>query len=80
MRRVLVVAGARTLIMGLWEMPAHDTFEWMLSLYETRLRDGLDTPRAVHAATKSLLDWRRREGKSLHPALWGGFVAAGDWH
>ncbi len=79
LRRAFQVAGARSLIMSLWAVSDAAACEWMEALYAARFRDGLGTAEAVHAATKAMVDARRRAGQSTHPFYWGGFVAAGDW-
>jgi CHAT domain-containing protein len=79
LRRAFRVAGASTLIMSLWKVHDEVAAEWMESLYEARLTGGADTMTAVTAATRELLANRRRNQAVTHPALWGGFVASGEW-
>jgi len=79
LRRAFQVAGARTLIMSLWAVSDAAACEWMEALYAARYRDGLGTAAAVHAATQRIIETRRRNGQSIHPFYWAGFVAAGDW-
>lgn len=79
LRRALQVAGARTVILSLWDLRDEVALRWMDLLYEARLRDGLDTAQAVNTATLGLLRERRAAGESTHPFYWAGLVAAGDW-
>ena len=79
LRRAFQVAGARTVIMSLWSVEDESAREWMRALYEGRLEDGLDTAAAVHNASLTVLEARRKRGESTHPSFWAGFVAAGDW-
>jgi CHAT domain-containing protein len=79
LRRAFQVAGARTLIMSLWEVEDTSARQWMRSLYEARLERGAGTAEAVREANLAMLDERRRRRQSTHPFFWGGFVAAGDW-
>jgi tetratricopeptide (TPR) repeat protein/CHAT domain-containing protein len=79
LRRAFSVAGARTLIMSLWQVEDQPTREWMRLLYEGRFVQGLDTADSVRRATLELLQQRRRSGLSTHPFYWAGFVAAGEW-
>ncbi len=79
LRRAFKVAGARTLIMSLWQVEDESTREWMKMLYEGHFVQGLDTDESVQRATLELLRNRRRSGLSTHPFYWAGFVAAGDW-
>jgi CHAT domain-containing protein/Tfp pilus assembly protein PilF len=79
MRRAFQVAGARTLIMSLWQVEDEATHAWMDELYTNRLVRGLSTIDSVHAASLALLDERRSAGLSTHPFYWAGFIASGDW-
>ena len=79
LRRAFQTAGAQTLIMSLWPVRDDATAEWMASLYEARLSDGVDTITATTAASRSILEHRRENQITTHPALWAGFVASGGW-
>ena len=78
LRRALFTAGAESAIMSLWKVEDDATRDWMRQLYQARLA-GLSTAESLHRASLSILDQRRRAGRSDHPYYWGGFVAAGDW-
>jgi CHAT domain-containing protein len=79
LRRAFQVAGARSVIMSLWEVSDRATCQWMEGLYAARFAGGLHTADAVSRATREVLEARRRHGQSTHPFYWGAFVAAGDW-
>ena len=79
MRRAFQVAGARTVVMSLWQVEDRSARVWMRALYEGRLVQGLDTADAVREASLSVLRSRRARQQSTHPFYWAGFVAAGDW-
>jgi CHAT domain-containing protein len=79
LRRAFDIAGSRTLIMTLWRVRDDIAAEWMDRLYENRLERKLDTATSVARATRSVLDRLREDGISTHPAIWGAFVASGDW-
>lgn len=79
LRRAFQVAGARTVIMSLWPVDDQGTRAWMRVLYEARLRRGLSTADAVHAASVTVLRDRRAKKQSTLPVYWAAFVAAGDW-
>jgi CHAT domain-containing protein/tetratricopeptide (TPR) repeat protein len=79
LRRALRIAGVRTAILSLWEVDDQATRRWMRSLYEGRWRLRLDASRSVRQASLSVLDERRRQGLTTHPASWGAFIAVGDW-
>ncbi|HEU5180119.1 MAG TPA: CHAT domain-containing tetratricopeptide repeat protein, partial [Candidatus Polarisedimenticolia bacterium] len=78
LRRAFQLAGARTVIMSLWQVDDRATLDWMRRLYDGRGK-GLSTAESVHQASLSALQERRAKGKSTHPFYWGAFVAAGDW-
>ncbi len=78
LRRAFEIAGARTLIMSLWQVEDQATIAWMKRLYASRL-SGLSTAEAMRDASLQTLAARRRAGKDTHPFYWGAFVAAGDW-
>lgn len=79
LRRVFSLAGARTVIMSLWQVEDESSSLWMQALYRAHWRDGLDTAEAVRRASLEMLERRRSAGLSDHPFYWAGFVAAGDW-
>ena len=79
LRRAFQVAGARTVVMSLWQVEDRSARVWMRALYEGRLVQGLDTADAVREASLSVLRSRRARQQSTHPFYWAGFVAAGDW-
>ncbi len=78
LRRALEMSGAETLIMSLWKVQDLATREWMGILYRKRLA-GASTAVAVQAASRKVLQARRRSGRSTHPFFWGAFVASGGW-
>jgi len=79
LRRAFQVAGARTVVMSLWQVEDRSARVWMRALYEGRLVQWLDTADAVREASLSVLRDRRARQQSTHPFYWAGFVAAGDW-
>jgi len=80
LRHAMQLAGVHSLIMSLWSVGDEATGQWMNALYSGRLNRSLDTSRAVHEASLSLIRQRRGAGQSTHPFFWAAFVAAGDWH
>jgi CHAT domain-containing protein/tetratricopeptide (TPR) repeat protein len=78
LRRTFQVAGARTVLMSLWDVDDQATRDWMRHLYESRLR-GRSTVESLRDASIAVLSARRSAGVSTHPFTWGAFVAAGDW-
>ena len=80
LRRAFQVAGARTVIMSLWQIEDEATRQWMTALYQEHFQSGKDTRESVRAATLKVLRRRRASLQSTHPFFWGAFIAAGDWH
>lgn len=78
LRRAFEVAGCHGLVVSLWPVQDEATETWMKALYRARFERGLSTDEAVRAASRALLDQRRREGASTHPFAWAAFIAAGD--
>jgi CHAT domain-containing protein len=77
MRRAFQVAGARTTIMSLWPVEDAASREWMKALHRAGREHGLDAARALRETARALLNERRAQGRSMHPATWAAFVAAG---
>jgi CHAT domain-containing protein/tetratricopeptide (TPR) repeat protein len=79
LRRVFALAGARTVIMSLWQVDDEASSYWMEALYRARWQENQSTAAATRTASLATLDWRRKAGLSEHPYYWAGFVATGDW-
>lgn len=78
LRRALVLAGAETLVMSLWDVDDEATKDLMVAWYK---RIGAGEPRgaALRAVQREMLQGSRGGGRWRHPALWAAFVAVGDW-
>ena len=79
LRRAFQLAGARSVIVSLWDVEDEASLDWMSALYKGRLERGLTTAEAVREASREQLRKRRAAGLSTHPVFWAGFVATGDW-
>ena len=79
LRRAFQLAGARTVIMSLWQVDDNNTRLWMEELYRARFLRGAATSESVRTATLSVLAHRRASHLSTHPLYWAGFLAAGEW-
>jgi CHAT domain-containing protein len=77
--RAFRLAGARSVILSLWQVDDDATAQWSEALYQARLHDRADTPTAQQRAQRAVLAARRAAGKSDHPWYWAGFIAVGDW-
>lgn len=80
LRRAFRLAGARTVVMSLWEADDIATSQWMEALYRARLQEKASVPESIAQAQLAVLADRRAHGLSTHPYFWGAFVASGDWH
>jgi CHAT domain-containing protein len=68
LQRAFKIAGAKYLIMSLWQVPDFQTQELMTIFYEKWLTDNFTIPEAFRAAQKKM------RGKYEHPFFWAGFV------
>jgi CHAT domain-containing protein len=79
MRRALRLAGARTVVMSLWEADDAVTAELMQELYRARFAEHRNVPDAMAQAMRAILDNRRATRASTHPYYWAAFVGEGGW-
>jgi len=68
LQRAFKIAGAKYLIMSLWQVPDFQTQELMTSFYSLWLEDKKAIPDAFRAAQKAM------KAKYKSPFLWAGFV------
>ena len=68
LQRAFKIAGAKYLIMSLWQVPDKQTSLLMTTFYKKWLEDKMAIPDAFHAAQKELRDI------GLDPYQWAGFV------
>ncbi len=68
LQRAFKIAGAKYLIMSLWQVPDKQTSLLMTTFYKKWLEDKMTIPDAFHAAQKQLRD------NGLDPYNWAGFV------
>jgi CHAT domain-containing protein/tetratricopeptide (TPR) repeat protein len=78
LRRVFELAGARTVVMSMWKIDDRLARDLMPLIYRYRL-SGSSTVDAVRSAQLDLLLEQRKQNNRIHPALWGGIIAEGDW-
>jgi len=71
LRRAFVLAGARTVLMSLWQIPDQETVALMRTFYE-RLLAGATPSHALREAQLAM-----RERRSM-PFFWGAFICQGD--
>ena len=78
LRRAFRVAGARNVIMSLWQVDDRVAGAWMTALYRQHFQGAKNAAEAVRAASLARLADRRTRGLSTHPFYWAGFIASGD--
>jgi CHAT domain-containing protein/Tfp pilus assembly protein PilF len=74
LRRALVLAGAESQLMSLWQVSDRETRELMVGYYR-RLQRGAGRTEALRQVQLAML--RRRS--SSHPYYWASFIPVGDW-
>lgn len=73
LRRALVVAGAQTLVISLWEVEDDATQALMVDYYQ-RLTAGAGRVAALHQAQRAML----AQPRFAHPFFWAAFIASGQ--
>jgi CHAT domain-containing protein len=79
MRRALRLAGARTVIMSLWEADDAATADLMQALYRARFAEHRNVPDAMAQAMRATITARRSAHESTHPYYWAAFIGEGGW-
>ncbi len=77
LRRAFTIAGARTQILSLWEVPDQETKELMISFY-TKILNGKGKAEALRESQREMIAKFRKRGTPELPFLWGAFVCVGD--
>ena len=72
LRRAFALAGARTVIMSLWQIPDQQTQELIVDFYKRSLRSGESRAAALRAAQLTM------KKKYRDPFYWGAFVCEGE--
>jgi CHAT domain-containing protein len=68
LQRAFKIAGAKYLIMSLWQVPDAHTQELMTTFYRKWLMDKMPLPEAFRAAQQAMRE------KYEHPYFWAGFI------
>lgn len=76
LRRALVLAGAESQVLTLWQVQDKRTRDLMVGFYR-RLQSGEGRTEALRNAQLAML--RGRNVLSRHPFFWAGFIQSGDW-
>ncbi len=76
LRRAFQLAGARTVVSSLWEVPDRETTTFMKILYSQNAKS---YPELFQKAAIQRLNELRLRKQSTHPYTWAGFIATGNW-
>lgn len=76
LRSAFLIAGARTVVASLFEVPDLATADLMAGFYG-HLAGGVSPTDALHAAEVAAIEKLRTERGAAHPVNWGSFVVAG---
>ena len=74
LKRALVLAGAESQVMSLWQVSDDATRELMVEYYK-RLQSGEERSEALRQTQLGMLKTPKRE----HPFYWSSFIQSGDW-
>ena len=77
LRRALQEAGAESVLMTLWEVPATETQELLSDFYRHWLADGMDKHQALLAAQENEQKIVQKRYGSDQPYYWGAFILVG---
>jgi CHAT domain-containing protein len=77
LRRAFQHAGARSIIMSLFDVPDESTAMLMERFYGGWL-DGQSKATALRSAALDVMRGRREAAGAAHPLYWGGFILVGD--
>jgi CHAT domain-containing protein len=76
LRRAFQMAGARTVVSSLWQVPDLESMKFMKSLYSMKSQT---YPELMQKVALQRISEARLRGRSTHPFTWGAFVATGEW-
>jgi CHAT domain-containing protein/tetratricopeptide (TPR) repeat protein len=76
LRRAFQVAGVRTVVSALWQVPDKTTGGMMEKMYVT---SGPSIPERVRAMQLSEIERLKAGERTEHPYDWAAFVVTGDW-
>jgi CHAT domain-containing protein/tetratricopeptide (TPR) repeat protein len=77
--RAFRLAGARSVVMSLWNVNDAATADLMQRMYRARWIEHASAADALASAARATLAARHAAGESTHPYYWAAFVATGDW-
>jgi len=78
LRRAFQLAGARAVVMSMFNVPDMTARDLMTRFYTDWL-SGTTKSKALRNAMLAELRYRREQRGAAHPLFWGGFILAGDY-
>ncbi|MBI5470833.1 MAG: CHAT domain-containing protein [Ignavibacteriae bacterium] len=86
LRRAFQMAGAKTVVSSLWQVPDAETAKFMKALYANmnhavgrHAMSPLTYPELMQKVALERIRELRLRGRPTHPFTWGAFVATGEW-
>ena len=76
LRRAFQMAGAKTVVSSLWQVPDMESMKFMKSLYSMNSQT---YPELMQKVASQRIAEARLRGRPTHPFSWGAFVATGAW-
>ena len=76
LRRAFQMAGAKTVVSALWQVPDWAMSTMMSQLYD---RSAGSLPETIRGMQMNAIANLRKQGKPDHPYTWGAFIAMGEW-
>ena len=77
MRRAFQEAGAKSIVMSLWQVPDRETKNLMIKFYK-KLYEGKSKIESIHEASLEVMRSIKEKKGTTHPFYWGGFMLLGD--
>lgn len=79
LHRAFLLAGAKTVLASLWNVPDLETKDLMVEFYRRYLSDDrISKPKALRQAQLSVIEQLRKKYGAAPPAYWGAFVCIGE--